>query len=46
MTLSDNELFDFGTIIGLHGLRGDLKVMPHLFGADYLAGAEVTFRVE
>jgi 16S rRNA processing protein RimM len=40
MILSENELFDFGTIIGLHGLRGDLKVMPHFSGAGYLADAQ------
>jgi 16S rRNA processing protein RimM len=43
MTLSENELFDFGTIIGLHGLRGDLKVMPHLSGAGYLAAAQTIY---
>lgn len=40
MTLSDNELFDFGTIVGLHGLRGDLKVIPHVAGANFLSHAQ------
>jgi 16S rRNA processing protein RimM len=40
MTLSANELFNFGTVVGLHGLRGDLKVLPHEPGSDLLNHAQ------
>lgn len=45
MTLSENELIEFGTLIGVHGLRGDMKVKPFSPGPDALAHArEITLR--
>ena len=35
----DRELFQFGTVIGTHGLRGDLKVRPLTPGGDALREA-------
>jgi 16S rRNA processing protein RimM len=43
MTFSENELFDFGTVVGLHGLRGELKVMPHTVGSIFLNHAQSIF---
>ncbi len=43
MTLSANELYDFGTVVGLHGLRGDLKVVPHESGSNFLNHAQTIF---
>ncbi len=43
MTLSENELFDFGTVVGVHGLRGELKVAPHTPASDSLISARSIF---
>jgi len=45
MTVPEQELFTFGRIIGLHGLRGDLRVRPTTSGSDVLCQAtEVLLR--
>jgi 16S rRNA processing protein RimM len=45
MTVPAQELFTFGRIIGLHGLRGDLRVRPLTSGSDVLCMAtEVLLR--
>lgn len=40
MTLSEKEFYDFGKIIGLHGLQGDLKVKPFTLGSDAMVHAQ------
>ena len=40
MTVSENDLIEFGTLIGLHGLRGDLKVKPVILDSDILVHAK------
>jgi len=43
MSVSDNDLFHFGTIIGTHGIRGDLKVRPLTRGSTELCNADEVF---
>ena len=40
MTLSGKVFFDFGKIVGLHGLQGDLKVKPFTPGSDAMVHAQ------
>lgn len=39
MNSSENQMFHVGTIIGTHGLRGDLKVRPQTSGSQVLLDA-------
>lgn len=43
MADSAEDLFVFGTIVGQHGLRGDLKVRPVTDGSEALAAASGIF---
>jgi 16S rRNA processing protein RimM len=43
MRLPENEILEFGKVVGLHGLRGDLKVLPHTLAADSLAHAQLIY---
>ena len=43
MTLSEKEFFDFGKIVGLHGVQGDLKVKPFTPGSDVLLHTQVAY---
>ena len=43
MTLSEHVFFDFGKVVGLHGVQGELKVMPFTPGSDALVSAQVVF---
>lgn len=40
MTLSDKDFFDFGKIVGVHGLQGDLKVAPLTPGSNAIEKAQ------
>ncbi|MCD6527424.1 MAG: 16S rRNA processing protein RimM [Desulfuromonas sp.] len=39
MNTTENQLFHVGTIIGTHGLRGDLKIRPQTSGSQALLDA-------
>ena len=43
MNLSGKDLFDFGKVVGLHGLQGDLKVKPFTPGSDDMVHAQTAY---
>ena len=43
MTLTEHGFFDFGKVVGLHGVQGELKVMPFTPGSDALVHAQAAF---
>lgn len=43
MSRPDEELFQVGVVVGIHGLRGDLKVQPLTPGSDSLLFAREVF---
>jgi 16S rRNA processing protein RimM len=43
MTVPVDELFTYGRIVGLHGLRGDLRVRPQTSGSDALCTVDEVF---